>query len=205
MQKKWLTWAKELQAISQIGLEYSKDKFDIERFEKIRNISIEILSEYSDMDFEKVKKLFANETGYQTPKVDVRAAVFKEGKILMVKEELDGRWSLPGGWADIDLSIYENIIKESMEEAGAKVKPKRIIAVLDRSKHLDDTFPYSVYKFFVECDYLSGDFIKNIETSECGFFAFENLPELSIGRNTLKQVEMCFKARTEEMFETIFE
>jgi len=205
MEKKWLKWAKQLQAIAQTGLEYSKDKFDIERFEQIRELSIEIMSEYTNIDNSKIRSLFANETGYQTPKVDIRAAIFKEDKILLVREKIDNKWSLPGGWADIDLSISENAIKESMEESGASVKPKRIIAVLDRNKHVDDVFPYDVYKVFVECDYVEGKYKDNIETIESGFFTSNNLPELSIGRNTEAQIEMCFKARREEVVEAIFD
>ncbi len=203
MQKKWLDWAKQLQSIAQIGLEYCTNKFDIARYEQIRQLSIEIMSDYTDMDHSKIKSLFANETGYQTPKVDIRAAVFKQSKILMVREKIDNKWSLPGGWADIDLSIYENAIKESMEEAGAKVRPKRMIAVLNRSKHIDDAFPYSVYKCFVECDYIEGNYQDNIETIEADFFDLEHLPELSTGRNTKEQIEMCFKARKTAVFETI--
>jgi ADP-ribose pyrophosphatase YjhB (NUDIX family) len=205
MEKKWLTWAKELQAIAQAGLEYSKDKYDIERFQQIRNLSIEIISEYTGMDNSKVSDLFANESGYQTPKVDIRAAVFKGDKILMVKEQIDNKWSLPGGWADIGLSVSENIIKESMEEAGALVKPKRIIAVLDKAKHIDRISPYAIYKVFVECDYIEGKHQHNIETSEAGFFDIDNLPELSEGRNTRSQIQMCFKARREEAFEAVFD
>ncbi len=205
METKWLNWAKKLQAIAQTGLEYSKDKFDIERFEQIRALSIEIMNEYTDLDHSKIRTLFANESGYQTPKIDIRAAIFKDDKILMVREQLDDKWSLPGGWADIDLSIYENIVKESMEEAGAKVIPKRIIAALDRNKHIDDVFPYSVYKIFVECDYVEGNYIDNIETIESAFFTLNSLPELSIGRNTKSQIEMCFDARKANLFEAIFD
>jgi len=163
------------------------------------------MGEYADMDTEKVRTLFANETGYQTPKIDIRAAIFKDDRILMVREQIDNKWSLPGGWADIDLSIYENVVKESMEEAGARVRTKRIIAILDRQKHIEDAFPYSVYKIFVECDYLGGTYNDNIETAEARFFDLDNLPELSVGRNTKQQIEMCFRARREELFETIFD
>lgn len=205
METKWLEWTKKLQSIAQAGIEYSKDPFDIERFEQIRALSIEIMSAYTELDHSKVRTLFANETGYQTPKVDIRAAIFKEDKILMVREKVDKKWSLPGGWADIDLSIGENIIKESMEEAGAIVKPKRIIGALDRNKHIDDAFPYSVYKIFVECDYVEGKYVENIETIESNFFAFNELPELSVGRNTKSQIEMCFNAREADVFETVFD
>lgn len=205
MEKKWLSWAKQLQAIAQCGLEYSKDKFDIERFEQIRQISVDIIGEYTDMDDEKVRNLFASESGYQTPKVDVRAAVFKGDEILLVKEQSDQRWSLPGGWADIDYSVKENIIKEAWEEAGVEVKPKRIIAIHDRNRRAQDTYPYSVYKIFVECDYLNGEHQDNIETSDSGFFRMDALPELSHTRNTIEQVKMCFEARGKEVFNVEFD
>ncbi|WP_273326556.1 NUDIX hydrolase [Vallitalea guaymasensis] len=205
MEKQWLQWAKELQAISQSGLAYSKNEFDIERFQRIREISVEIMSEYTQISNTKIRTLFANETGYQTPKIDVRAVIFNNNKILMVKENKDNKWSLPGGYADIDLSVSENAKKESMEEAGAVVSPKRIIAVLDRNKHVDDDYPYSIYKIFVECDYIEGEYINNIETCEAEFFDSDNLPQLSLGRNTKEQIEMCFKAREKELLEPIFD
>lgn len=206
MQPKWLFWAKQLQSIAQSGIEYTANSYDKERYEQIRALSIEILHEYTEIDNIRLTNLFANETGYQTPKIDVRAAIFnQENEILMVREKLDNKWSLPGGWADIDLSISGNIIKESKEEAGADIKPKRIIAILDRNTHVKDDFPYSVYKIFVECDFIKAEFTKNIETIEQGFFKCESLPELSEGRNTKSQIEMCFKARLEKSFETIFD
>jgi len=195
MEKKWLEWAKELQTLSQCGLAYSKDKFDIERFERIRSISVEIMSTYTDIDIKKMTDLFAGDEGYHTPKVDIRAAIFKDNKILLVKEILDGKWSLPGGWADVGHTVFENIIKESKEEAGVDVKPVKVIAILDRNKVIHDDFPYTVYKIFVESEYLSGEYEENIETSESGFFALEELPELSHSRNTIEQITMCFKAK----------
>lgn len=205
MNKKWLQWAKQLQSIAQSGLAFSKNEFDIERFERIRNLSIEIMSEYTQLSNEKVRTLFANESGYQTPKIDVRAAVFKDDRILLVKEKKDNKWSLPGGFADIDLSVSENAKKESMEEAGANVQPKRIIAVLDRNKYVKDDYPYSIYKVFIECEYIDGCYTDNLETSSAKFFDFNNLPELSVGRNTKDQIKMCFEARESEIFEPIFD
>jgi ADP-ribose pyrophosphatase YjhB (NUDIX family) len=206
MQPKWLTWAKQLQSAAQAGIEYTTNPYDRERYEKIRELSIEILREYTGIDNTRLNMLFANETGYQTPKVDVRAAIFNsENEILMVREKIDNKWSLPGGWADIELSISENIIKESKEEAGADVKPKRIVAILDRNKNINDDFPYSVYKIFVQCDLIKEEFSKNIETLETGFFKSGSLPELSEGRNTREQIELCFKAREERIFETLFD
>jgi ADP-ribose pyrophosphatase YjhB (NUDIX family) len=206
MQPKWLFWAKQLQSIAQAGIEFTNDPYDRERYETIRTLSIEIMHEYTQIDKKRLVDLFANESGYQTPKVDARAAIFNaDNEILMVKEKIDKRWSLPGGWADIELSLYENIIKESFEEAGAEIKPKRIIAIFDRNKHVKDDFPYSAYKIFVECDFVRAEFTDNVETMEHRFFNFETLPELSEGRNTEEQIAICFKARKEKTFEAIFD
>jgi ADP-ribose pyrophosphatase YjhB (NUDIX family) len=205
MEEKWLYWAKQLQAIAQAGLEYSKDKYDLERFEQIRELSVEILHEYTDVSKEKIKTLFCNEKGYQTPKVDIRAAIFKDDKILMVKESLDGCWSLPGGWAEVNLSVNENIVKEAREEAGVNVKPKRIIAILERNRHNTPPNPYGIYKIFVLCELIGGAFEENIETEESGYFVMTDLPPLSIDRITKEQIEMCFKAYVNENFITIFD
>ena len=112
MKQQWLAWAQQLQAIAHAGLEYSKDKFDLERFAQIRELSVEILSSYTEVGTRKLTELFANETGYQTPKVDTRAVVPRDGKLLFVHESDDGKWALPGGWAEIQLSVKENVEKE---------------------------------------------------------------------------------------------
>ena len=204
-ERKWLDIAKKLQSIAQAGLEYSKDKYDLERFEEIRKVSIDIMECYTDIEREKIKNLFAGETGYQTPKIDIRAAVFHENKILMVKEKLDNRWSLPGGWADIDLSLKENLVKEAMEEAGAKIIPERILAVYDRNRNTNILFPHSVYKIFVQCKYLESKFVENIETEETGFFSVDQLPELSETRNTASQIKMCFRYKDRPLHEPYFD
>lgn len=205
MEKKWLYWAKELQSIAQAGLMYSKDKYDIERFNQIRNLSVQILEEYTNIDNKKIKNLFCNETGYQTPKIDVRGAIFKENKILLVKETIDGCWSMPGGWAEVNLSIRENIIKEVKEEAGVNVNPKRIMAILDRKKYNTPPSPYGIYKIFILCDLIDGDFKSNIETEESRFFDRNNLPKLSLSRNTKDQIEICFNSFNEKELNIIFD
>ncbi len=202
---KWLKYAKKLQAIAQAGLEYSNDKYDLERFEEIRNISVEIMNNYTDIEKEKIENLFAGEKGYQTPKVDVRAAVFRDNKILLVREKIDGLWTLPGGWADVDLSLRENLIKEAEEEAGAKIKPKRVIAILDRKRHNTPPNPYGIYKIFVECNLIKFDFEENIETSDADFFDKKKLPPLSTSRTTEGQIEMCFKSKNKKDHECIFD
>lgn len=194
MEPKWLTWAKEIQSIAQAGLAYSKDIYDIERFQQLRDLSTTIMSEYTNIDHHKIRDLFNNETGYQTPKVDIRGSVFKDDKILLVKEVTDGKWSLPGGWAEVNLTPGENVVKEIKEESGLEVKPNRLIAVMGRRLHNDRPKPYGIYKLFILCDLIGGDFEPNSETLDSGFFSLDALPELSTGRVTQEQLEMCFDA-----------
>ncbi|MDQ0225825.1 NUDIX hydrolase [Metabacillus niabensis] len=193
MEPKWLEWAKQLQAIAQAGLTYSKDIYDLERFELIRNISVEMMSQQTDIDKTVIKELFANETGYATPKVDIRAVVFKDHKILMVRETTDGDWSLPGGWGDVGLTPSEVAAKEVKEEAGFDVKAKKLIAVFDKKCHPHPPSPYHVYKLFIQCEIIGGQAKEGIETSAVEFFAENKLPTLSIARNTESQIQLAFK------------
>lgn len=191
--EKWLTWSKEIQSIAQNGLTYTKDVFDKERFERLREISAEIMSCYSKLSIKTVKNLFCNEVGFQTPKLDTRAVIFEEDKILLVKEN-DGHWSLPGGWVDFDQTIKTNMEKEAKEEAGLDVKAVKILAVHDRNQHNKPPYAYNVCKFFILCEVQGGYFKKNTETIESKFFSFEELPYLAEEKNTKEQIEMCFKA-----------
>ncbi|HAM79699.1 NUDIX hydrolase [Ornithinibacillus bavariensis] len=192
MEPNWLKWAKELQAIAQAGLTYSKDKYDLERFEEIRNISIEMLAERTTLDKEIIRNLFANETGYATPKVDIRAVVFHNGRLLMVKENTDNKWALPGGWADIGLSPSEVAIKEVKEESGYDVRAVKMLGVLDKKCYLHPPSAYHVYKIFIQCKIIGGHPKIGLETSQIGFFSEEDIPELSEGRNTITQIKMLF-------------
>ncbi|MGL4451319.1 MAG: NUDIX hydrolase N-terminal domain-containing protein [Sarcina sp.] len=200
---KWISWVTEINSIAQAGLTYSKDKFDLERFERLKNISAEMISKYTEVEISKVRDLLKEE-GYKTPKVDIRGAIIENNKILLVKE-LDNSWSLPGGWADVNLSVSENIIKEAKEEAGINIKPKRVIAIYDRNKHNTPKTFSTIYKIFVLCDFLGGEFEKNIETTESKFFEMDNLPKLSISRNTKNQIIDCFKAYENNNLKTIFD
>lgn len=193
MEPKWLEWAKQLQSIAQAGLTYSKDKYDLERFDMIRNISVEMLASQTNIENTVIRELFANETGYATPKVDVRAVVFQENKILMVKEETDNAWALPGGWGDIGLSPSEVAVKEVQEESGFEVKATKLIAVLDKKCHSHPLSAYHVYKIFIQCDITGGKPRTGIETSAVGFFAEDELPKLSTARNTESQIKLAFK------------
>ena len=202
--QKWLDWAIELQALAQAGLFYSKDIYDIERFARIREIASEMLVSPSGLPVEQVKNLFCNETGYQTPKLDTRAAVFQQSRILLV-QEANGLWSLPGGWVDVNLSIGENTVKEVKEEAGLDVSPSLVIAVQDRKKHNPEIYAYNICKVFVLCDLLGGQFLPNSETIASGYFSLEDLPPLSENKTTQDQIRMCFDAYHAEHWHTLFD
>lgn len=202
----WKKWAQELQFLAQCSLAYSKDKYDRERSKRIREIACEMLSYKYNISPEKVEINFAGEIGYQTPKVENRGAIIKDNKILLVKEKLDGKWALPGGYQDVDRSVRENIIKEASEEAGAIVNPKKIIAVFDYNRHHHVNFPYGMVKIFILCDYINHYFVDNTETLEAKFFALDDLPELSTTRTTYDQIKMCFDCYNNiENWETIFD
>ncbi|SDL30236.1 NUDIX hydrolase [Halarsenatibacter silvermanii] len=202
----WLSYARRLQTIAQAGLTYSENKYDRERFKEIQKIGAEILREYSSLEKEKAEDLLESEIGYPTPRVDVRAAIFRKGDILMVKEKINDRWSLPGGWADIEWSLKENLIKEAHEEAGVEINPRRIIGVFDRGTKDEEALSfYGIYKIFVECDFISMDFQENIETSTAKFYGRDDLPNISKERNTEEEIKLCFEARNKENFEAKFD
>ena len=202
--ERWLDWAVELQSLAQAGLTYGKDVYDLERYRRIREISAEMMAHMSDLPLEKVKDLFCNETGYQTPKLDTRAAIVQDGKILLVREN-NGKWSLPGGWCDVNVSIAENTVKEVREEAGLDVAAEKIIAIQDRSKHNLPLYAYGVCKVFVQCRVTGGSFQENIETTEARYFAPEELPALSTKKNTAEQIQMCFEACRSDGWTTLFD
>ncbi|MFT4105818.1 MAG: NUDIX hydrolase [Lacrimispora sp.] len=202
--KKWLDLAVELQAIAQNGLCYVRDCYDKERYERIREISAEMISAYSEVPVEKVKDLFCNETGYQTPKIDSRAAIFRDGRILLVKEN-NGTWSLPGGWVDVDLSVKENIIKEVKEEAGLDVRVDKVIAVQDREKHNLPVYAHKVCKIFVQCSVLGGSFAENLETTDSRYFSLDELPLLATEKNNAEQIHMCFQAYGDHGWKTLLD
>lgn len=201
---RWLQRAMELQFLAQAGLTYSKDSFDIERFHRIREIAAEILCDYTDYGIDKVNEIFCNETGFQTPKLDTRAAIFDTDRILLV-QELDGNWSLPGGWVDVDQSIFSNTVKEVKEETGLEVIPIKIIAIQDRNKHNIPIYAYGVCKVFVLCKNCGGNFQKNLETLDSQFFNINEIPTLALEKNSMEQIRMCFAANSSDIWETIFD
>ena len=203
--EKWLKWAIEIQSLAQAGLTYTDNVYDIERYERLREIAAEIIEEKSNISLEKVKDLFFNKNGYQTPKIDTRAAIFKDEKILLTHEN-NGTWSLPGGWCDVLESVASNTIKEVKEETGLDVETIKIIAVQDRNKHNKPIYAYGVCKIFVLCNVIGGEFIENIETTEIKYFSLDEIPNnLAEEKTNNEQIEMCFKAYKDEKWQTQFD
>ena len=205
MNDKWIEFAIRIQSIAQAGLQYGKDKYDRERYEELRQIAADMLSLKTDIPTNKIFGLFCNESGYQTPKVDTRAAVFVDGKILLVHEN-NGTWALPGGWCDVDQSVASNTEKEVHEEAGLVVKSEKIIAVQDWRKHNARNYVYGVVKIFVLCRYEGGEFEENIETTGIGFFSKDELPtNLASEKCTKEQILMCFESYENPSMATLFD
>ena len=199
-----VNWAMKLQSLAQAGLTYGKDRFDLERYQEIRTISAEMMSWKSDMPLKKVKSLFCNEIGYQTPKIATRAAIFKNQKILLVQEN-DGTWSIPGGWCEVNLSEKENCIKEVKEEAGIDIEVEKVIALHSLSKHSYKEYPYGVLEIFFLCKPKEGHFEQNIETIDSKYFGINELPNMSSDKGSKEQALMCFKALNDPLWIAQFE
>ncbi|KDM92831.1 NUDIX hydrolase [Photobacterium galatheae] len=188
-----LVWAKQLQAIAQAGKAYSQDPYDLERFDQIAVIAQQMFAELSDAPLAKIQNLFIPETGYPTPKVDLRAGVIRENRILLVREREDDRWTLPGGWADVCETPSEGIVREVMEESGLVVGNPRLVAIKDRSVHpYQPAYPNHIYKLFFLCDYISGEPSENLEISKVAFFERHAIPPLSLSRVLAEDIAMMF-------------
>jgi len=192
-QNQLLLLAKQVQALAENGLHFSENDFDLDRYQSLEEISLRMLSLITGLKDETIRVNTPEKNGYRTPKVDVRAVVFNDtDEILMVKERVDSRWSLPGGWCDVGYTPTETAEKEVKEEANISVKVKRLLAVFDKKchDHPEDLF-YS-YKIFLECEAETYEIATGMETLEVGFFAQDELPELSTPRNTIGQIEKMF-------------
>ena len=189
----WIKIAKEIQAIAQAGLTYGENKYDIDRYQQLRRLSVQIVADHTDEPIEKITSIFASEEGYQTPKVDVRGVVFRNGKILMVRESIDGKWTLPGGWADVNYSPFEIATKEVWEEAGIEVNPVRLLAVFDKMKHPHPPDLYHVYKLFILCEDSGQQTKPGMETTDVDWVDRNKIPELSELRITKEQILTMFE------------
>ena len=194
MNDRILDWAMKIQSIAQTGLAYCRDEFDRERYTELRELSAEMLAERTELPVGRVRELFCGESGYQTPKLDTRAAIVEDGRILLVRER-DGRWALPDGWCDVDRSVAENTVKEALEETGLTVEAERLIAVQDWRRHNACNYIYGIIKIFVLCRAIGGEFAQNIETTETAYFSAEELPEqLAVEKTSREQALMCLDA-----------
>lgn len=190
----WLVWAREVQAIAQTGLAFEPNRWDRERYEALSSLAARMMAAGGLGEEGELAAVFAREWGYATPKLDVRGAVFRDGRLLLVRETSDGgRWTLPGGWAEVNLTPAENVVKEVREESGFLVRPVKLAAALDRSRQGHTPQPFSACKLFFICEIVGGEAMPSAETSEVAFFADDALPEdLSVDRTTRGQLLRMF-------------
>jgi ADP-ribose pyrophosphatase YjhB (NUDIX family) len=198
VEMQWLRWSQHIQAIAQTGLAYARDPFDLERYQKLRDLAVQIAAAHLERPEDAVRAVLAAEQGYPTPKVDVRAVVFREGRVLLVREAADGRWSLPGGWADIGESPAQVATREVLEETGYQVRAAKVLAVYDKARHEHPPSMLYVYKLFFRCELIGGEARTSHETEAVGFFGREAIPPLSTGRVTTAQIRRMFEHHDRE-------
>jgi ADP-ribose pyrophosphatase YjhB (NUDIX family) len=202
----WLTIARELRAIAQTGLAFTADGFDQQRYRRLQDLAALLMAQGSPLEHESIVTLLRQEKGYATPKVDVRGAAFRDDRILMVREISDGNWTLPGGWADVNQSAGECVVREIDEESGFKARALKLAAVFDYQRsghpprHMD-----SIYKMFFLCEITGGAARASDETSEVAFFPRHDLPPLSLGRTTAAQIDRMFQHRDHPEWPTDFD
>jgi ADP-ribose pyrophosphatase YjhB (NUDIX family) len=197
---------KQIQSLTEIGIHYARNDFDLKRYEEISDLCFSVLSQITEIPETQLKEKMIESDGYKTPKVDVRAVVFNDrDEFLMVKEKIDDCWSLPGGWADIGYSPSEVAEKETREEAGADVKAVRLLGILDKRCHDHPSDIYYIYKVFIECAFIGWVGSDDMETSDHGFFSPDNLPPLSTPRNTVGQMQKLFDYRNGTVTEPMFD
>jgi len=193
MPDRWLEWSRTLLTIAQEGLAYSRDPFDRARCEKLRALAADMAGHGAEEDAGRILGLFAGDEGYATPKVDVRGVAFREDRILLVSERMDGgRWTLPGGWADLGASPAENVVREVLEESGYEARAVRLLAVYDRARQHHPPRFFSAYKMFFLCSIIGGRPGRSLETENAAFFSEDGLPELSVERTTERQIRRMF-------------
>jgi ADP-ribose pyrophosphatase YjhB (NUDIX family) len=191
----WLVWAREIQAIAQTGLEFSKDPYDQERFAALRRLSARIMAEHTGADVGQIEGLFATESGYATPKIGVRGAVFDtSGRILMVRETVDeNRWTLPGGWANVNQTPAQSVVREVFEESGYHARAIKLAAVWDRARQTHPPTAFSIVRMFFVCALEGGSPKTSLETSGVDWFAESDVPtDLSLRRTLPRQISRMF-------------
>ena len=202
---KWLEWAQRLQAMAQNGLAYCTNPFDIERYHAVRQIAAEILQDYTQVDMHTLENLLDAQTGYATPKLDVRGVVFHQDKILLVKELSDGGWTMPGGWVDINEPPSLAVEREVLEESGYQVRAAKLMALYDRNLHDHPPYLFHIYKLFIHCELLGGEAATSIETGGAEFFPLDALPPLSVQRTTRQEIERMYVHKNNPALPTDFD
>ncbi len=197
--------AHELAAIATAGKWYTKNKFDTEHYENILDLSRELLTIGTDITPEQAADLLEGNDGYQTPKVETRAIIFNEKEEVLLVKDYDGKWTAPGGWCEFNYSVWDNTVKEALEEAGIKAEPYRLAAVLDHRKNNNPNSMFCACKCFVLCRNLGGEFVTNIETTESGYFSLDDLPEINERKVNLKEFRLCLEAFRADTWETVFD
>ena len=201
-----LAWARKLQAVAQTGLTYTKDAYDSERYRTLQQLAAEMMAASSStIPPANLVDLFRSEIGYATPKVDVRAAVFFQDRILLVKERSDGGWTLPGGWADVGETPSFSVVREVKEESGYDVVARKIAAVYDRDLHGHPPTVYHTYKLFFLCELAGGSPQTSFETEAVSFFPEDNIPPLSLSRVTPTQIAHLFEHNRHPEWPTSFD
>jgi ADP-ribose pyrophosphatase YjhB (NUDIX family) len=191
----WLQWARRLQALAQSGITYARDPYDIERYEAVREIAVEVLAAHAGMPRETVRGLFAADAGYATPKLDVRGVVFRDdGALLLVRERSDGGWTLPGGWVDVGEAPSEAVEKEVRQESGYVVRAAKVLALLDRDRHGHPPHAHHIWKVFIRCSLVGGAAAgPGLETEGVGFFHADAIPPLSLTRVVPAEIARLFE------------
>lgn len=201
-----LEMAKRIQAISQIGLTYNTNGFDVERYSELESISHRMMNLLTDQPVEKIKDFYLGTKEYPTPKTDVRAIIFNDkDQLLMVREKIDGKWTPPGGWSDIGHTPKEVAVKEAHEETGLIVEPKRLLAVLDKKMHDHPPQLEYVYKLFIECEVKGGELTQAHDMHEVDWFSRDQIPPLSADRITASQIELMFEYHYNPDKEVVFD
>jgi len=201
----WLTIAREVRAIAQTGLAFNADGFDHQRYQRLRELAALLMAQGSATEHESILELLRQEKGYATPKVDVRGAAFQDGRVLMVREISDGKWTLPGGWADVNQSAGECVVREIAEESGFTARALKLAAVYDYQKRNPSPHIDSIYKMFFICEIVGGAASASNATSEQAFFPRNELPPLSLGRTTAAQIDRMFEHREQLELPTDFD
>jgi ADP-ribose pyrophosphatase YjhB (NUDIX family) len=201
----WVSIAREMRAMAQTGLAFSADGFDQQRYRRLQELAALLLAQGSSAEGAVLLEMLRQDKGYGTPKVDVRGAAFVGGRVLMVREISDGKWTLPGGWADVNQSAGECVVREIAEESGFTARAVKLAAIYDYQKRNPPPHIDSIYKMFFICDIVGGEARASDETSEVAFFSREELPPLSLGRTTAAQIESMFRHRQQLELATEFD